>query len=208
MTASRRESASQKESASRKEDGPRKEEDGGPFWRPLRRGDLSAVVAIADALHPAARERLEVFEEKHSLFPEGCFALQVDDAVAGYLISHPWRLGDVPPLDAFLVRLPDAPNCLYLHDIAIDRAARGHGCAAVAVDLLTAIARRRALGALALVALYGADALWERLGFTRDADAGLAMKMKGYGEGAVFMRKTIGTIAAGDRSGVAIGRPR
>ncbi len=168
-----------------------KEANGRPFWRPLRQDDMAAVMAIATALHPEARERAEVFEEKRRLSPGNCFALQFEHALVGYLISHPWRQGDIPPLDAFLGGLPDTPDCLYLHDIAILAEARGCGCAAAAIERLADNARRMNLHALALVSLYGTDALWGRLGFVPIARGALSAGLGSYGENAVYMRAEV-----------------
>jgi GNAT superfamily N-acetyltransferase len=162
-----------------------------PMWRPMSPSDLPAVFRIADALHPDAREQQAVFEEKLRLFPGGCFALEDDGAVLGYAISHPWLRDEVPPLDAFLGKLPDASDCLFLHDVAIVACARGYGSAADLIERLTAIAQRAQLGALALVALYGSDKLWGRLGFCARRPAGLCRTLASYGVAAVYMMKRL-----------------
>ena len=74
---------------------------------------------IDEWVHVGLGERPEVFAEKLRLYPQGCLALALGERVAGYVFSHPWRIGDAPPLDAFLGALPASPDCLYLHDIAI-----------------------------------------------------------------------------------------
>ncbi len=163
----------------------------GALWRPMRHSDLMAVVHLADVLHPDARERPEVFAEKFSLFPAGCFALERGGAVLGYAISHPWLEKDVPPLDAFLERLPAAPNCLFLHDVAIASEGRGQGAAATLVGLLSRLARRQRLALLALVSIYGSDALWGRLGFTPVRSEGISARLASYGGAAVYMTRIV-----------------
>jgi len=65
--------------------------------------DLQSIQKISVVIHPDLPERLEVFAEKLSFFPQGCFVLiHDDDAVLGYAFAHPWWLNDIPKLDDFL----------------------------------------------------------------------------------------------------------
>lgn len=162
-----------------------------PSWRHLRPSDLPALVRLADEMHPDAHERAEVFQEKLHLFPEGCFALEGGDGILGYAISHPWMENDIPPLDAFLDRLPDAPDCLFLHDVAIAAEGRGRGAAATLIGRLADIAQRERLPSLALVSMYGTATLWRRLGFERFGSDALSARLANYGAGAVYMKKII-----------------
>lgn len=158
-----------------------------PVWRPLRLDDLDALCGVAAAVHPGLPERPEVFEEKLRLFPAGCFALEAAGALAGYAISHPWRLYDVPPLDAFLERLPDAPDCLYLHDVAVTPAARGYDAGAALIERLREVARKEGSSAIALTSVYGSDVLWRKLNFETAFDNRLAGKLNSYGPSATYM---------------------
>ena len=158
-------------------------------WRPLTEADLDAVNRIAEAVHVGLGERPAVFAEKRRLYPRGCLALVFRDRVAGYLFSHPWTLGDAPPLDAFLGVLPVSPDCLYLHDIAISAEARGLGAAAVAIARLTELAARERLPALALVSVHDAGPFWLRAGFRDASHARLDARLAAYGPGARYMPK-------------------
>ena len=162
-----------------------------PSWRPLRRVDLPGLIPIAEVAHPALAERPEVFAEKWRLFPEGCFGADQDGDLRGYGIAHPWVLNEIPPLDAFLLALPDPATCLYVHDVAILPSARGHGLAATLVDLWVQVARMRGLPALSLVSVYGTFKLWSRLGF-RDASSAVATpKLQSYGPTARYMIRSL-----------------
>lgn len=162
-----------------------------PWWRALRRSDIAEVDRIARRVHPSVPERPEIFAEKLALFPLGCFALERAGDVLGYALAHPWTLDDIPRLDTLLTALPDAPDCLYLHDIALVPEARGFSSAAVLDDLLAKIARPRGIPAVALVALYGADRLWSRLGYRPRLNDALPEKLKSYGETALYMTKEV-----------------
>ena len=157
-----------------------------PIWRPARAADLPAIARIAAQIHPALPERAEIFAEKLALFPEGCFVLMRRGAPVGYGVSHPWRGHGIPPLDTFLTALPSAAECLFLHDVAILPEARGHGAGRF-VEIVAAVAHARKLAALALVAVYGTQPLWSRLGFAVVPDPALAPKLEPYGEGAAYM---------------------
>lgn len=161
-----------------------------PLWRQSVDEHLQAIRAIADVVHPTLKERPEVLAEKCHLFPSGCFSLWFNDEVLGYAISHPWRLHDVPPLDAFLQGLPGDADCLYLHDIAILPGARGYGSTAALVKLLEKVAATLDLPFLALTSVYGTEAFWTRFKFHRSG------KMTGdgiasYGGASCYMIRRV-----------------
>ncbi|MDH7795472.1 MULTISPECIES: GNAT family N-acetyltransferase [unclassified Beijerinckia] len=156
-------------------------------WAALTVADLDEVGRLAAALHPGLPERQSVFAEKIGLFPDGCRKLIKHDRLVGYGIAHPWRLDDIPALDTFLDALPQTADCLYVHDVAIDPAARGQGAAGLLIADLRALAAKRTLGKLACVSVYGTHVMWARYGFrTRKVEA-LAGKLAGYGESAKYM---------------------
>lgn len=160
-------------------------------WRALSTDDLQRVEAIAAQVHPALAERREVFAEKLALFPRGCFSFtmhgEMQGEMQGYAFAHPWRLFDIPALDALLGAIPTAADCLYLHDIAILPSARGHKAAPMLVALLRGGAEAQVLSALACVSVYGTDGMWTRLGFTEQRDPALEDKLRAYGAGAKYM---------------------
>lgn len=73
-----------------------------PRWRPMAEADLPAVQRISDDVHGRYSEAPAVYAERLRLFADGCFVLEKDGAVAGYLITHPWRRGGPPELGAML----------------------------------------------------------------------------------------------------------
>jgi GNAT superfamily N-acetyltransferase len=156
-----------------------------PAWRSLQPTELPEVLALADAVHGAAfHEPLAVFAERQKLFPEGCLAGGVP--LLAYAIAHPWR-GKAPALASLLGSLPEAPDCLYLHDAVVAPKARGTGLGNALVTRLVALARAKNLPALALTAVHGSAAYWGRHGFAPCAGAGL----ESYGDGAVAMRRAL-----------------
>lgn len=156
-------------------------------WRAMTEADLAAVQALADAAHPGLAERPEVFADKRARFPDGCRVLAAGEAVLGYGFAHPWRLHAVPKLDAPLGALPARPDCLYLHDVVVAPAARGHGAAAAYVADMAALARARGLPTLALVSVHETWPLWQRHGFAVVDRPGLVTVPRDYGPSARYM---------------------
>ncbi len=152
----------------------------------MQRSDLRDVTRIAREVHPDFPERPEVFAQKAELFPAGCFVLVRQGLVCGYALAHPWSLDDIPPLDRFL-DLPERPDCLHLHDVAILEAARGASAATEVDGLLMEAAQERGLPMMALVSIYGSDRLWRRLGYRPRESGCRCEKLKLYGESALYM---------------------
>jgi GNAT superfamily N-acetyltransferase len=111
--------------------------------------------------------------------------------VLGYAIAHPWTQGSIPQLDTLLGALPDDADCLYLHDIAILPAARGHGSARDMVDRLAEVARARGLRALALTSVYGTQDFWSSCGFVAAPTRDMADKLASYGGPAIYMMRAV-----------------
>ena len=160
---------------------------GSAVWCTATSTDLIEIQAIADSIHVDLHEHPEVFAEKLRLFPEGCFVLKQREIVVGYGFSYPWRLNSVPRLNQLLGRFPPMPECLFIHDVALAPQARGRGAVRILFGLLTKVARKRGLTALALVSVYNTHPLWARLGFQVVVDTALMSSLKTYGDLARYM---------------------
>lgn len=156
-------------------------------WRPTEPTDLDAVQQIGNAIHPELPERPEIFAEKLSLFPKGCFVLARNEIVFGYGFSHPWLLNQIPKLNDFLLRIPLAPECLLIHDVAVLQQARGQGASRTLIGLLAEVANKRGIPYLALVSVYNSHLHWSRFGFELVSNDVLADKLKSYGETARYI---------------------
>lgn len=155
-------------------------------WLPLLESDISKVDRIARQVHPTLPERPEIFAEKLRLFPGGCFKFMFDGKMHGYALSHPWMLYSIPPLDDFLHTLPDNPDCLYIHDVAVLPQARGHGAAGLFIAEVAKVAQQMQIRHLACVSVYGTDVLWSRFGFRVVSDK-LRGTLTSYGESAKYL---------------------
>lgn len=135
-------------------------------WRPMRPADLDAVRAIADVVHRDYPEAPAVFADRLALFAAGCWVAEGRDGrLLGYCLSHPGMVGEPPPLDTVLGALPAGADCLYLHDLALLAEARGLGLGAALTARLERVARGHGFDRIALTAVSGSDAFWQRQGF-------------------------------------------
>ena len=152
--------------------------------------DLAAVSWISDAVHGRFTEPVAVYAERLALYPAGCRVLEQDNAVAGYLISHPWYREDPPRLGALLGAIPPDADSYYLHDIALLPATRGTGAGRAGLDFVMSHARALGLSDIALMAVGGADRFWTRQGFAyvpREVDPS-------YGDQAYLMLGAVAPI--------------
>ena len=162
-----------------------------PHWRRARATDIEAISAIAARIHPELPECRDVLWEKIRLCPDGCRVLAAGDEIAGYGLAHPWIRRQIPPLDGFLGQLPDAADCLYIHDVAVLPEVRG-GLARAYVAEIEQLARSSGITTLALVSVYGTHVLWKRLGFEPvTPDASPRDKLASYGASATYMLREL-----------------
>ena len=162
-------------------------------WLPLLESDIGGVDRIAREIHKALPERKEIFAEKLRLFPQGCFKFMFEGRMMGYAFSHPWTLYSVSPLDHFLSALPAQPDCLFIHDIAVVSAARGHNAAGSCIAEIVKVAQQMDIQHLACVSVYGTDVLWARLGFRAVTSYESMSNLSSYGESAKYMIAELAT---------------
>ncbi len=145
--------------------------------------DLGAVAALEGICHaPLPPEGEALFGERLALFPAGCHVAGDEAGLAAYVVAHPWMRAAPPLLGQRLGALPDAPDCLHLHDIAVSPRSRGRGLVAAALALLRPVARAAGRGVITLVSVHGTAGLWSRHGFLPTGPA-----PAGYGEGETML---------------------
>ncbi len=153
--------------------------------------DLPAVEKIAAAVHPSLHEAPEVLAERQRLYPYGCYLLEIGERPAGYVLSHPWRAGSLPPLNAKLGAIPADAATYYLHDLALLPVARRIGAASQIVRALIKHAEAGGYPTITLVAVNGSQGFWERHGFVVQDAPDLAAKLESYGGDARLMLKPL-----------------
>lgn len=161
------------------------------LWRYATAVDVPRLLAVAEQVHAAYPEDEAVFAERLRLYPAGCRVFEIEGRVAGYVISHPWRLRQPPALNSLLGALPQSPDTYYLHDLALLPAARGAGAGSAIVEALVEQARGEGLATLSLVAVNDSVAFWRRHDFAVMEESSLAEKLRSYDEAARFMVRAL-----------------
>jgi GNAT superfamily N-acetyltransferase len=162
------------------------------MWRRMTTAYLPQVNAIAARVHPDYPEDAAVFAERLALYPHGCHVLEDKAGVLdGYAVSHPWHDAGPPALNTLLHALPAAPTTYYIHDLALLPSTRGGGAGAAIVRHLIDHARQRGLSSVALVAVNGSEAFWQKHGFQPAHNEDSAAKERSYGAAARSMRLTL-----------------
>ncbi|MDC9822899.1 GNAT family N-acetyltransferase [Devosia sp. ZB163] len=161
-------------------------------WRTMTAYDLPAVQGIADTVHVDFFEAPEVLAERLSLYHNGCYLLEVGEKPAGYVLSHPWTYGTLPPLNTLLKHLPAEPDTYYLHDLCLLPVARRVGAASRIVEALTKHARAEGYPTMTLVAVAGSIPFWQRQGFETVEIEALYAKLLSYEDAASYMVKRLG----------------
>lgn len=151
--------------------------------------DMGRVLVIQDTCYtdivPESRQSLEA---KLQASPSTCFVACVDNQLVGYLVSVPWRLAAPPELNAPECSLPEVPDCLYLHDLAVFPAARRTGAGQALVNTFMQCLSKLELRHASLIAIQASMAYWQRHGFQPVApDEALRAKLAGYGKEVTYM---------------------
>lgn len=150
----------------------------------MTEADLPRVVEMAAVCYPDHFEAPAVYADRLRVFPRGCLVLSDGGQGQGYVLSHPWKADDAPPLNGLLPSLPERPDAYYLHDLALMPPARGQGHSRTALERL----RGPAAGLpVSLVSVNGTVPFWERHGFAVRRSAAIDAKLASYGPDARFM---------------------
>lgn len=137
-----------------------------PAVRAMLASDIPAVMRIqAECYPPAMLESEEVFRARLALTPATCWiwAPTPNDAAA-YLFGYPSNKDAITPLGARF-KLASAPDCLYLHDLAVAPGARGQRAANQLVAAALDHARVENFDWSALVSVQRSQAFWSSLGY-------------------------------------------
>ena len=96
------------------------------MWQPMTLADLENVYLISQTTWADYGETFAIYKNKFLTAPNGCYVYKEDNAIKGYIISHPWNIHYPPPqLNIPLMKLEE--NCWFIHDIVILPECRGAG---------------------------------------------------------------------------------
>ena len=165
-----------------------------PHLRSVTTPDLDAVLSIqAQCYAPGFHEPSAAFESKLTTFNSAWLAC-VNNIPAGYLFTLPLALGETLAMPSLAESksassTDAAPNCLYLHDLAVLPQYRGSGISHMLFGAAQALAQAQKLEHMALVAVQGSTPFWQSLGFVEvtEPHPSIQAKLATYGDGATFM---------------------
>jgi predicted N-acetyltransferase YhbS len=163
-------------------------------WRPATLSDIGDIFRLSKAHLGPYAEGEAIFAERIRLAPEGCFVLEQNAQIVGYFCSHPWRRTKPPALHQMLGNIPAEADCWYVHDVAVDEAARGGGVVAEVCERALQAARAEGYKTAMLVAVSGAGSYWQRLGFVDATTDTLRAKLEDYGDDALYMERDLSGI--------------
>lgn len=130
--------------------------------RTMTPSDLPAVLAIQQACYPPSmNESGMTILERLACAPTLAWVAVMGGQPAAYLMTYPSKLGKVTPLGGSF-EIPDEPDCLYFHDLAVRPCASGNGLGAVLVRHALASSR---WPSAALVCVQDARKFWIQQGF-------------------------------------------
>lgn len=133
--------------------------------RQMQQNDLAAVIRLQDSCyHDDLFEAPDVVQQRFMRHPQSCWVAVYKDKLWGYLFTYPSKVGKVNPLGAEFPQYA-AADCLYLHDVAVSRDARGQGVASALIKQAAIHAKELGLAKLALVAVQNSLEFWQQQGF-------------------------------------------
>ena len=161
--------------------------------RPMRRGDIPAVLAIqAEAYRTETLETETTIRGRLAACPDTAWVAEGNDGVCAYLVGYRSTVGKVTPLDGDFAPLARGDS-LYLHDLAVSSRVNGRGLGPALVNAALGHARDRGLRYSALVSVQGSKGFWERLGYaaTLQLEQQQAANLATYTGPAYYMVKPL-----------------
>ena len=161
--------------------------------RPLIATDLPGLLAVQRACYGDAYiESAAVLARRMASRAQCSLVLERAGQVCAYLAAYDSVAGHVTPLHGDF-EASDAPDTLYLHDLAVLPALAGQGRAQALLAPVWRDAVARGLTRSALVAVQGSKRYWERHGYRVHALRGEMQQqhLAAYGKGAVYMLRTL-----------------
>lgn len=166
-----------------------------PIVRTALEVDIPAILAIqALSYPPTLQESAASFKTKLAASPSTCFVAVSGSDMLGYLITLPCTRETLPLLDSRTFVVPQTPDTLYIHDLAVAPRFRGRG---IPEELLAQSLQRAAalhLQTACLLAVQGTALFWQKKhGFQAPSTLSgeLRIKVRSYGEDAVFMERQL-----------------
>ena len=160
--------------------------------RPMHVDDLSDVMRIqSEAYVDEICESETVISSRFAKVPDRSWVVENEIGTCGYLMGYFSNVGTVTQWGAEFIHKADA-DYLYLHDLAISKAATGYRLGPLLVGHASLYARHHHLSGIALVSVQNSKRFWEKMGFREFVDLTLAQRenLASYAGPAFYMTQT------------------
>lgn len=166
--------------------------------RPADIGDVPDIVALQLLCYGADfHEDAQAFANKITQPDNLCWVAENTEngTLLAYMMSVRATMQHFPCLNMLDYQQPPQGDTLYLHDMAIAPSARGKGIKHQLLNQVLQQAQALQLQQALLVAVQGAQPVWEKQGFQviDAAEFGLQQVLASYGKEAVLMGRDINT---------------
>ena len=167
-----------------------------PLIRSATIQDLPEILRIQALCYSSIEpEGPAAYINKLEQAPDCAFVIeQAPQQLLAYVFALPINIQQPPALDADNFVLPASADCLYLHDLAIDPAARGMKLSTSLLNAFFTSAQQRQLPQASLIAIQNSGGFWQRYGFHTQHPISTApamlTKIASYGD-ALYMTKTL-----------------
>ncbi len=134
--------------------------------RRIQSADWPSIARIQAESYPRdVLESLESLQSHWHVSESTCRVTEVQGAVVGYILSHPWIRGKIPPLNEVYSSLPANCDSLFIHDLALSPAYRGSGIGDELVQAVVEAGSVLGLTHFSLISVQGSEGFWKRFGF-------------------------------------------
>jgi GNAT superfamily N-acetyltransferase len=152
---------------------------------------FNEIFNIQKSTYKDFAETNEAVKSRLDLSVKTCFVARVKNEMAGYLLSHPWKVNLIPALNTVLDSIPLNADCFYIHDLAILKKNRKAGIGEVLIKKGIDCAIRLGFIRINLVAINDyAKKFYKTLGFKvkRITHKDSITDLIAYGESAEYMQ--------------------
>lgn len=161
--------------------------------RLMQKSDIKEILRVQSECYLSAKLESEaILKARLRVSPDSAWVAVDREGVCAYLVAYRSHWGKVTPLDK-VFQVPQIPNCLYLHDLAVGCRAIRQGLGERLVSCATELALDEGLAFSSLVSVQGSRKFWERMGYcvVEDLSTEATRDLATYGSAALYMSRTL-----------------
>jgi ribosomal protein S18 acetylase RimI-like enzyme len=132
----------------------------------LTTDDLGIILEIQRSAYiPELNEGEAAFFYKLKISPNTCIGAYIDKQICGYLFAQPYKFGEIIPLDKSTHQIPEDPDCMYIHDLAISQDSKKKRIGTMLYQAIEKQSIKAGFRAITLVSVQDSGKFWEQQGF-------------------------------------------